>query len=88
MPPAYNLTLNELQGAVRLLIRGTAYELTEHHDVPQPKADVMILHALFGELDNQADLPTMLVGPVLDAIRASVENEHANALAAMEKETQ
>ncbi len=80
--------LHNLHGALQLLIRGAAQELTEQYNVPQPEADVMVLHALFGYIDEQADLPTMLVGPVLGAIRVSIEHEHADRLAAMEEEAQ
>ncbi len=45
----------------------------------------MTLQAMFGALDTQADLPTMLVGPVLAAIRVAIENEHADALVEAEK---
>ena len=80
--------LRNLHGALKLLIRGAAQELTEQCNVSQPKADIKVLHALVSELDAQADLPTMLVGPVLDAIRVSVENVHADALATMKEEAQ
>ena len=77
--------LRNLHGALKLLIRGAAAELTEKLNVSQPKADVMVLHTLFGYIDEQADLPTMLVGPVLAAIRVAIENEHADALVEAEK---
>ncbi|KKL74178.1 hypothetical protein LCGC14_2067490 [marine sediment metagenome] len=72
--------LRNLHGALKLLIRGAAQELTEQCDVPQPRADILVLWVIVNELDNQADLPTMLVGPVLDAIRISVKNVHAVAM--------
>jgi hypothetical protein len=80
MLPIYNHILNELQGAVRLCIRGAAHELTEYHNVPQPEADILTLTAVVGAIDMIADLPTLTVGEVLNAIRISVESEHADAL--------
>ncbi len=82
--PLYHHVLNELRGGIRLLIRGAAYELVEHHNISQPEADVKVLHILVCELDAQADLPTMLFGPVLDAIRAAIENDWADAMAEAE----
>ncbi len=78
--------LRNLHGALQLLIRGATQELTEQHSVSQPEADVMVLQAMFNQLDLLVDLPTMLVGPVIAAIRVSIEHEHADALAAMEEE--
>ncbi len=80
MPPVYNLILNELQGAVRLLIRGAAHELIENHNVPQPEADILTLTAVFCEIDSLADLPTLVLSDVITAIRVSVENERTDAL--------
>lgn len=83
--PVYQLILNELQGAVRLLIRGAAHELTEHHDVSQPGADILTLTAVICEVDALADLPTLTLSEVTNAIRVSIENEHADALANAEE---
>ncbi len=77
---AQSQVLRNLHGALKLLIRGAAQELTEQCDVPQPKADILVLWAIVNELDNQVDLPTMLFAPTLDAIRISVENTHADAV--------
>ena len=85
MPPIYNHILNELQGAVRLSIRGAAYELTEYHNVPQPEADIIALTVVMYAVDAIGDLPTLTLGEVINAIRASVEHEHANALAGAEE---
>ena len=85
-PPGDVQVLHNLHGALHLLIRGAAHELTEQHNVPQPEADIKVLHALFIELDAQADLPTMLISPVLDAIRISVKNVHAYGVS-VEEET-
>ena len=86
--PIYQLILNELQGAVRLAIRGAAHELTENHNVTQPEADVLTLNAAVCAIDGLADLPTLTIDSVFVAIRTSVENEHADALAASEEESQ
>ena len=80
MPPVYSLVLNELQGAVRLAIRGAAHELTENHNISQPEADILTLTAVVCEVDALANLPTLTLGDVIIAIRTSVENEHADAL--------
>lgn len=80
-----NLILNELQGAIRLCIRGAAHELTENHNVSQPEADILTLTAVVCEVDALADLPTLTLSDVTIAIRASVENEHADALAGAEE---
>ena len=82
-----NIVLTQLHGSISLTIRGAAAELTEKVGVSQPQADVLVLQAVFNELDAQADLPTMLVGPVLDAIRVSIESEYYTALDAMVEET-
>ena len=74
-----NPVLNELQSAIRLAARGAAHELIEQYNIPQPKADTLVLWAIFNELDNQADIPALLFAPVCDAIRIAVENEHADA---------
>ena len=87
MPPSYNYILNELQGAVRLAIRGTAYELTEYHNVSQPEADIIALRSVVREIDAIADLPTLVFHEVLSAIRASVEHEHDDALTKAEEST-
>ena len=84
MPPVYTLILNELQGAIRLAIRGAAHELTENHNVSQPEADILTLTAVVCEIDALADLPTLTLSDITIAIRASVENEHADALAKAE----
>ncbi len=81
MPPVYNLILNELQGAIRLSIRGAAHELTEYHDIPQPEADILTLNAVVSTIDALADLPTLILSQTIEAIRVSVENERADALA-------
>lgn len=80
MPPIYQLILNELQGAIRLAIRGAAYELIEHHNVPQPEADILTLTAVICAVDALADLPTLILSEVLSTIRVSVENERDDAL--------
>ncbi len=87
-PPIYQLILNELQGAIRLAIRGAAHELTEYHNVTQPEADVLTLNAAVCVIDGLADLPTLTLNNVLLAIRTAIENEHADAIAAMEEEAQ
>ncbi len=76
-----NIVLTQLHGGIALVTRGATAELTEKLNISQPEADIIVLQALFNQLDAQADLPTMLIGPVLDAIRTSVENEHAEELA-------
>lgn len=80
-----NIVLTQLRGSISLATRGAAAELTEKLNVPQPEADIMVLQTLFNELDAQADLPTMLVGLVLDAIHTSVENERCDALTALRR---
>ena len=77
---AQSQVLRNLHGALQLLIRGAAQELTEQCNVSQPEADIMVFNALFNHLDKQVDLPTLLVGPVFQAIRISVEGAHADAL--------
>ena len=84
-PTVHNLILNELQGAVRLLIRGAAHELTEYHNIPQPEADILTLTAVVYEIDALADLPTLTLSDVITTIRTSIKNEHADALAKAEK---
>ncbi|KKL17047.1 hypothetical protein LCGC14_2489430 [marine sediment metagenome] len=80
-----NYILNELQGAIRLAIRGAAQELTENHNVTQPEADILALTAAVCAVDALADLPTLTLREVLHAIRVSIENEHADALATEEE---
>ncbi|KKK87061.1 hypothetical protein LCGC14_2757030 [marine sediment metagenome] len=84
MPLPHHLVLNELQGAVRLAIRGAAHELTEYLNISQPEADILTLTAVICEVDALADLPTLTLSDITIAIRASVENEHADALAKAE----
>ena len=79
--PSYHEPLNNLQTAIRLLTRGAAQILVEQHNIPQPEADITVLQALVCELDTQVDLPTLHFGPVLEAIRISVENDYADVLA-------
>jgi hypothetical protein len=85
MPPVYNLILNELQGSIRLSIRGAAHELTKYHNVSQPEADILTLTAAVYAVDALADLPTLTLAELHLAIRASVENEYADALAKVEE---
>ncbi len=87
-PPIYQHVLNELQGAIRLSVQGAAHELTENHDVPQPKADILTITAAFCEIDALADLPTLVLSDVIIAIKAAIENEHADALAKATKESE
>lgn len=79
--PQYYEVIRDLHFAIRLLTRGAANELTELHRIPQPEADVKVLQALACELDTQANLPTLIFSPLLDAIRVSIENDYADALA-------
>lgn len=85
-PTVHHLILNELQGAIRLAIRGVAYELTEYHNITQPEADIISLTTVVREVVELADLPTLILHEMLIAIRISVENEHTDALAKTEKE--
>ena len=77
MTPVYQHILNELQGAVRLAVRGAARELTQLHNVPSKEVDILTLNAVVCEVDSLADLPTLTFSDMIIAIRASVENEHA-----------
>ena len=83
-----NFITIELQGAIRLAIRGAAHELTEYHNVPQPEADIITLTAAMCAVDSMTDLPALTFSEMILAIRTAVENEHADALLAerLEKE--
>ena len=84
----YHESVSHYKSAIKLLTVGAAHELVETYNLSVPEADIIILQALFSSLDDTANIPTMLFGPVMHAIRAAIEDDWADQVALAGEEAQ